>query len=567
MKRPLRHALTIGVGAAGLLVATTAATAQPANVSKTVFAGATPVKPKAGLPGLRASALSPALKLNRVPASYRVGTTKTPPGRPIMRVYSPGVRNARVPVVVALTGATRVTAGQNTRIVAQFMPRKGYTIRNAKLTAIGFTANRGKPRVVRRSAVVTSGKVITTVIQGVPNANRVIVRLEYTLPGSRRVRTLNTLITTKREPAPKPATPAPKPVTPTPDPEPVDPPDVDVTGPPATGLEAITTGGHDTAPAGQTAPEGHTCALRTGKVFCWGSDYSGQLGDGGSTAFRRTMAAVQGLDGATKVTAGGLHTCAIRGTGEVVCWGDNVVGQVGNEGVPIGLHGHTPVPVGVPGLVDATDVSAGTGHTCAIRTGGQVVCWGDNEYGQLGPEEHGPGKFSATWQPVAGVTDAIQISSGYSLTCAIRTGGQVVCWGEGTGGVPTPVEGLDDAVQVSSGTRYMCAIRTSGQVECWGADAPLTLTPLAGLDNATSIAAGNGRACAIRATGQAECWGADDATPTPTGLDDVKSIDTARHTCAVRTTGQAVCWGPNDFGQLGDGTRTFKGSPVPVIEP
>src|SRR5690606_24544210 len=88
------------------------------------------------------------------------------------------------------------------------------------------------------------------------------------------------------------------------------------------------------------------------------------------------------------IAAGGGHTCALRGNGRVICWGQNKYGELGD-----GTTGDSTKPVEVSGLDDAVAVSAGDydvsdnyggSHTCALREGGKVSCWGRNDYGQLG---------------------------------------------------------------------------------------------------------------------------------------------------------------------------------------
>jgi len=83
---------------------------------------------------------------------------------------------------------------------------------------------------------------------------------------------------------------------------------------------------------------------------------------------------------ASTISAGYRHTCAIRESGQAVCWGWNSAGQLGN-----GSNTSSNVPVNVTGLGDAREISAGAEHhTCAIRGSGQAVCWGNNPNGQLG---------------------------------------------------------------------------------------------------------------------------------------------------------------------------------------
>jgi len=107
---------------------------------------------------------------------------------------------------------------------------------------------------------------------------------------------------------------------------------------------------------------------------------------------------------------------------------------------------NSPTPVSVSGVSDATQISAGFGHSCALRTGGTISCWGYNNYGQLGNGT--TGSPSLTPVPVSGVSDATQISAGESHTCALRAGGTISCWGSNgygqlgngtTTNSPTPV--------------------------------------------------------------------------------------------------------------------------------
>jgi alpha-tubulin suppressor-like RCC1 family protein len=143
----------------------------------------------------------------------------------------------------------------------------------------------------------------------------------------------------------------------------------------------------------------HVCALLPGgTASCWGDDEWGQLGDGqsGDPYNAPTPVPVMGLTGAKQLSAGEAHTCALLGTGGVVCWGLNLDGQLGH-----GTSGHandTSTPVGVLGITTATGIGAGAYFTCAVVDRGNVKCWGDNQYGQLGD---GTTKNSSTPVPVS----------------------------------------------------------------------------------------------------------------------------------------------------------------------
>jgi alpha-tubulin suppressor-like RCC1 family protein len=166
----------------------------------------------------------------------------------------------------------------------------------------------------------------------------------------------------------------------------------------------------------------HACALmRGGTVRCWGDNARGQLGDGTQDERTRPVL-VKDLFDAVRVSAGEQHTCAVRKGGEVVCWGDNAGRQLG---LPAG-EAQRSFPVPVAGLAGATDVTAGGTHSCALLgASGQVQCWGANESGQLG-DATTTGRSAPA--PVMNLTDGLSISAGHAHTCA-RTRSGNRCWG------------------------------------------------------------------------------------------------------------------------------------------
>ncbi len=196
-----------------------------------------------------------------------------------------------------------------------------------------------------------------------------------------------------------------------------------------------------------TAGNVQTCALMSdGGVKCWGANNSGQLGDGTHT-FSSTPVDVVGLGGAaTAITSRNFYTCALMSHGPVRCWGDNRYGQLGD-----GTYDSSSTPTRVVRLrAGATAISAGLGHTCALMAGGGVKCWGLNWNGELGTGTTVP-RDVPTPVDVVGLNGAVTaIESSWTHTCALLAGGGVQCWGynhfgqlgDGTTGrrVPTPVE-------------------------------------------------------------------------------------------------------------------------------
>lgn len=192
-----------------------------------------------------------------------------------------------------------------------------------------------------------------------------------------------------------------------------------------------------------SAGSSHTCAVsKDNTVKCWGYNLHGQLGDG-STTNRTTATPVANLPAVSAIAAGAWHTCALGKDRTVECWGRNDSGQLGN-----GTTTSSPSPTAtqVAGLTDVKAIAAGGSHTCAIRKDRTVVCWGDNQSGQLGD---GTLTSSTTPVPVSNLTGVVGIAAGGSHTCAVRKDRTVVCWGSNSAGQlgtgdntssPVPVE-------------------------------------------------------------------------------------------------------------------------------
>jgi alpha-tubulin suppressor-like RCC1 family protein len=223
-----------------------------------------------------------------------------------------------------------------------------------------------------------------------------------------------------------------------------------------------------------TAGFDHSCALGTDRhVRCWGSNSYGQLGDGGSYSRSAVAVEVSGLTDAVDVSGGYYFTCAVRAGGSVVCWGRNNYGQVGVAGTANVL-----TPVAVTGISTAVSVSAGDYHACAVLADTTVRCWGYNNYGQLGD-----GTTSQSYLPVTpvGLTGVSQLALGSSFTCA-RTGSSAACWGYNSSGqvgvgstasslpTPTPLPGISTATEIRTGWTHACVLLSDGTLRCWGSD-------------------------------------------------------------------------------------------------
>ncbi len=325
----------------------------------------------------------------------------------------------------------------------------------------------------------------------------------------------------------------------------------------------------------------HTCVLfDDGTVRCWGrlideprtGTVAGLLGtndvvrDGRGFAKPLDTGDVRLSERAVQISAAssGAHSCALLASGQLSCWGLNVNGQCGYgyEGQNVGGESDEELPViGLDAV--ALQVSAGTGHTCALLEGGLVTCWGNGSLGQLGY-----GNKTDRSRPLDAVligAPALQVTAGLGFTCALLEQGRVRCWGgngdgalgyghaEQIGDNETPdtaattpgpsgstllggdvnIGGLG-VVQISArpDVSAVCALFSkSGAVRCWGANlggqlgyghnetlgTRFTPDELAGRGRGGDLALGGpalalsiGGRCALLESGALYCWGANE---------------------------------------------------------
>ncbi|OGP17950.1 MAG: hypothetical protein A2V21_306990 [Deltaproteobacteria bacterium GWC2_55_46] len=367
-----------------------------------------------------------------------------------------------------------------------------------------------------------------------------------------------------------------------------------------------------------SAGDFHTCARVDGTVECWGENSSGQLGDGSEIGSLNPVA-VSGILTASRISAGGSHTCALLADGTVKCWGENSNGQLGD-----GTTARSATPVTVTGLTGATSISAGGSHTCAVLSDGTVKCWGRNVFGTLGNGSNANSSLPVT---VSGINTATAVSAGGSHTCALLADSTAVCWGSSSvdqlgnedtitgaaSNIPVAVTGLANTTSISAGTNHTCAVINSGAVRCWGDNSsgqlgsfwtiislipvindtnsrtPLTVT---GVSSATAVAAGLAHSCAVLSSGKTVCWGENangqlgngnvigfvppgagatsTSTIVPVEAVGITSAEEAAaglfHSCARLSNSSVLCWGDNSNGQLGNGSTISSTIPAQVVD-
>ncbi|MCA9578945.1 MAG: hypothetical protein H6726_25080 [Sandaracinaceae bacterium] len=356
-----------------------------------------------------------------------------------------------------------------------------------------------------------------------------------------------------------------------------------------------------------------TCVLVAGgAVQCWGyNNYTGELlGVGSREEKVLTPTAVNGLTGAlrfdTYASGTSASACALNATNQLWCWGTGGSGRFGN-GEPNSLPNATAIlpdvtalnatasvpstfPPVAEGIPARTAFEVGSHTVCGVRDG-QVYCFGDGSDGRLGTGSTRANPSDAA-VAVAGITDAVDVSTGLTRTCALRRNGTIACWGQLTGRIesslPIPVEGFTDIREFSvGGTAYsmtVCGIHEDGGVSCAGSplgangDPNMTATRVAGITGATKVIVGTDAACAL-AGGKVLCWGsgsygqlgngATDRSATPvevSGISDAVDIGGGSYNyCATRRNGSVSCWGSGDDGQLTNGQSGREAnSPSPV---
>lgn len=245
---------------------------------------------------------------------------------------------------------------------------------------------------------------------------------------------------------------------------------------------------------------------------------------------------------ALQVTAGRGHSCALLTNGTVKCWGSNSFGQLGDGTL---VNSFTPVTVG--GLAGTpVQLAAGDYHTCARLSTGTVQCWGRNNNGQLGDKTGADQRSPVNVYGLTGVTD---VAASGGVTCFI-TGGGAYCTGANN--------------WANLGDRTM-SNRTS----------PVQVLGLAGTP--VSVAVADYHTCVLNTAGAVQCWGYNDfgqlgdgtatartspVTAIASGATQVSAVSYG--TCARLSDGTAKCWGYNEFGQVGDGSVTNRRSPTLV---
>ena len=285
-----------------------------------------------------------------------------------------------------------------------------------------------------------------------------------------------------------------------------------------------------------SANEGTVCGIDSQKkAYCWGSNGSGQLGDGTTTG-SNTPKEVDTALLFKSLASGKSHTCGIATDGKAYCWGSNNDGELGDGTKEDSLN-----PVSVVTTLNFQVITCGQNHTCGLTSEGSVYCWGRNSKGQLGNGESGNDDVLL---PVKILSDEVfqDIGTRSDDTCGLTVDGDIYCWGyngygqlgNGTlenSSVPGKVNTTLKFISFTKGSYANYALAEDGFYYCWG--------QCNGNDddiNSITVESDNLNVFPEKMN-------------TPVSFSSIFGGDS--FACALDEEGNAYCWGNNDFGQLG----------------
>jgi alpha-tubulin suppressor-like RCC1 family protein len=294
---------------------------------------------------------------------------------------------------------------------------------------------------------------------------------------------------------------------------------------------------------------GHSLALLAdGRVFAWGNNASGQLGDG-TTTMRNTPGAVPGVSTAIFITCGYNHNLMAKADQSIWLWGYNSHGQLG-QGDKANRLSPVPIPAAASQIAD---VALGELHTLLVLTTSELYGCGDNGYGQLGL----PYSPTAEYLAFTTLRSGVRSARAFSLYSVIQ----------GTDGLPYGT-GENVYGQLGDGsftTRYgFVPMGTAGLTAGSTLDAVIPGQYHTHLLNAAGDVASTG----YNWYGQLGLGAASTtSTSAPQALAGLKALALSAgsmSTYAVLPDLSVKAWGYNNNGRLGDGTATDRPSPTTI---
>jgi alpha-tubulin suppressor-like RCC1 family protein len=327
--------------------------------------------------------------------------------------------------------------------------------------------------------------------------------------------------------------------------------------------------------------EYYSCGINSyGRVKCWGRNLEGQLGRGESSILKTPTLSIS-ENKFKKISIGSFYSCGIDINSKVLCWGMNSHGEVG-----YGNYDMFSYPKQINDISSYYTVSANQSNTCGLTLGKTIKCWGFNGLNDM---TFGGSSPASTLLPLKIFENQFfkDLSTGDMHRCALNDNGQVFCWGDNSYGQignsntnyqssPVAIDTGTQYKRIKAGAYYSCGITTSDQLKCWGNiisgmnflsyQTPTEIMPGITVKDFAS-ADNSGIFCAIDLNGSLYCIGELEGgyTEAPTMVDSSETYTqisgNAQNFCAITSAKRVKCWGSNYSGQLGNGTSTDSSSP------
>ena len=258
-----------------------------------------------------------------------------------------------------------------------------------------------------------------------------------------------------------------------------------------------------------SAPD-HALALKAdGTVWAWGINSLGQLGTGSITEKVLKPVPLSALTNIQSIAVGAKNGAAAGIDGRVWTWGDNSLGQLG-DGTTIS---HS-LPKPLTTINGVRSVATNGTSTYAVKLDGTVWSWGSNRYGLLGAGT--ADESSLVPVRVVGLDNIQSVSTEDFHAVALRSDGTVWSWGNGSVGQlgnnarndsSTPVQaiGLGSVSTVLAGSGTSVALKGDGTVWQWGAD-QLVPTQFTGVSGVARIGAWRATRAAIMPDNTLKLW-------------------------------------------------------------
>jgi alpha-tubulin suppressor-like RCC1 family protein len=233
----------------------------------------------------------------------------------------------------------------------------------------------------------------------------------------------------------------------------------------ATGIIAISAGYY------------YSLALKSdGTMLAWGNNSRGQLGDSATLADKPTPVAVSGASEIVAISAGAEHSLALKADGTMLAWGLDVDGQLGDNAQLVDQL----LPVPVTNATGIVSIVAGINHSLALTSSGNVLAWGSDFGGQLG--DNIPKVNKSIPVQVNSANQIVAIAGGHFHSLALTLSGTMLAWGSDTygelgggnqvnpQGLPVTVENVGSIVSIAAGSQFSLALKSDGTLQSWGQD-------------------------------------------------------------------------------------------------